>query len=154
MASGINTFVCLQTEAELKKFSSYLPLPQGIDYLTFPIEDRGIANDQKLITFIDLLVDLLQTGKKRYIHCYGGHGRTGIIVSLLMSRYFKIDIEVALAMIRKSHRQREVNALKKTPQGKIQIEQVKRVSQLLKDLNKAEPVPKAIKIAIKFKAII
>ncbi len=153
MSTGIDTFVCLQTESELKKFRPYLPLPKGIDYLAFPIEDRGIADDQKLIVFIGQLVNLLKAGKKLYVHCYGGHGRTGIIMSLLISRFLEIDIDLALKKIRQSHRQRTLNGLKKTPQGKIQVEQVKRVSQLLTDLNNdLTKTPKVVKIPLKLKA--
>lgn len=126
--AGIDTFVCLQTEEELKKFRPYRPLlPDHINLVSFHIPDRCIANDDDVTEFIHDLLLLLQDGKKLYIFCFGGHGRTGLISALLISHYLKISADDALKLTRDAHSLRPHNSHKKTPGNRSQVEQVKRL---------------------------
>ena len=44
------------------------------------IQDFSVTTPQKMKEIIDLIHDLIQQGKKVYVHCWGGIGRTGTVV--------------------------------------------------------------------------
>jgi hypothetical protein len=47
--------------------------------------------------------DVDRAGEVVYIHCYGGHGRTGIFASVLLGRIYGIDAEKALQLCKLYH---------------------------------------------------
>ena len=87
--------VCLQTLEELKSFRPYRHLlPQSATYIHFPLIDNdAIASDDELIAFVHRLSDFLDGNcggegggekVKMYLHCWGGHGRSGSVALLLL----------------------------------------------------------------------
>ena len=65
-----------------------------------------------------------------YVHCWGGHGRTGTIIALLLAQLYGVDAERALHLTGLFHRQR-VNRKSKSPQTRAQCDQVTRLSAQL-----------------------
>jgi protein tyrosine phosphatase len=49
-----------------------------------PIVDCGITDDSKVISLSLQLVKHLSEGRRLYLHCWGGHGRTGTIVCVML----------------------------------------------------------------------
>ena len=94
--------------------------------------DTDVPEDHQLITFIPKLACTIQKpGQCVYVHCWGGHGRTGIVIATLLTLLYGITADHALHLTEAYHSKRE-EARSHSPQFSTQIEQVKRVSPLLK----------------------
>lgn len=91
-----------------------------------------VPEDNQLVTFIPKLAHMVQEpGQCVYVHCWGGHGRTGIIIATLLTVLYGINADQALHLTEAYHSKRE-EARSHSPQNTIQINQVKRVSPLIK----------------------
>jgi protein-tyrosine phosphatase len=56
----------------------------GIEVINFPIEDYEIpADDKAFAELVTKLVDKINKGENISIHCYMGHGRTGVLAAIL-----------------------------------------------------------------------
>jgi predicted NAD-dependent protein-ADP-ribosyltransferase YbiA (DUF1768 family) len=79
--------------------------------IKFPIQDRKIPRDlvsfSKFIYMVYQLIKSLKDKEKIYIHCKGGHGRSGVAVACLLCLYLKIPPEYALDLTRYYHQQRK-----------------------------------------------
>jgi len=108
-----------------------IPYNTDIIIIKFPIIDMSICNDNKLMDFIEHLCYLLKSKKKIYIHCKGGHGRSGCIASCLYGLYYNIKASEALFKIHQAHSNRLIMKDKwrkiGAPQTKSQIKQVFRI---------------------------
>lgn len=161
---GVSKFVCLQTEYNPKcpKFrwqqTGYRPYFTDVEKLlankfryellrtetetaTFehlPIVDLKTTEDYKVLALAKKLVKDYHNGIRIYIHCWGGHGRTGTVVCLMLYLMYGISVEEIFAYCDKVHRQRtlipevynNINhkfELVSSPQKPEQFEQVKRI---------------------------
>eukprot|EP01121_Diplochlamys_sp_Union-15-3_P011272 TRINITY_DN3248_c0_g1_i1.p2 TRINITY_DN3248_c0_g1~~TRINITY_DN3248_c0_g1_i1.p2 ORF type:complete len:198 (-),score=25.96 TRINITY_DN3248_c0_g1_i1:655-1248(-) len=130
--AGVTTFVCLVPDNVLKSLGSYLNFLEDynnqnpekkIKFLPFEIEDFQIAEEASVLVFIEKLTDLLRDGENLYIHCQGGHGRTGTIVGCLIGRLYNISPQMALKLTAEYHDQRVIGKCD-SPETKEQINQV------------------------------
>lgn len=125
-------------------FDSYEELAQSDSlFFKFSIPDMDIAEDEELIDFIKniLLPAVLKAkstdGNNVYIHCHGGHGRTGTVSAILVGILYGLTGLEALEHVKQVHRMRDKPS--KDHQGKI-IEapqtdsQKKQVIRILKRL--------------------
>jgi predicted protein tyrosine phosphatase len=55
----------------------------------FPIGDFGLPTPQEMNALLDALEEGLQAGRKIYLHCWGGIGRTGTTVGCYLVRQGK-----------------------------------------------------------------
>ena len=58
-----------------------------ITYQRFPIQDWSAPPPDKIIEILDTLDRALAGGNNIYLHCYGGMGRTGMIVGCYLIRH-------------------------------------------------------------------
>jgi ribA/ribD-fused uncharacterized protein len=73
-----------------------------------PILDRKIPYDVFNFTLLILKsVYLLKNNRKIFIHCKGGHGRSGILVACILKLYLNISPEKAIELTTKYHNERE-----------------------------------------------
>jgi len=64
-----------------------------------PIEDFGIPDSpEQFLSDLDKICNYLIDAKNIYVHCYGGHGRTGIALATLAMRILKIRAEEGLSL--------------------------------------------------------
>jgi protein-tyrosine phosphatase len=49
-----------------------------------PIVDCGITDDDRVLDLCHKLVADIARGEVIYLHCWGGHGRTGTVVSIML----------------------------------------------------------------------
>ncbi|MBI2334113.1 MAG: dual specificity protein phosphatase family protein, partial [Chloroflexi bacterium] len=73
-------------------------------YQRFAIRDHGVPSEQTMTLILDTIDAAIQSGSPVYVHCWGGVGRTGIVVGCYLVRH-GMSAEKALE---------RVNALYKT----------------------------------------
>ena len=91
LSEGIDTFINL---AEPDEMSAYLPLLRQrailLDihptYITFPIVDLGLPEPEAMRSILDAIERSLADGRRIYLHCIGGIGRTGTVVGCYLIR--------------------------------------------------------------------
>jgi len=123
-ASGVRYFVDLTDRNEEKT----VPYKTNFEYIKYPIQDRKIPENWK--TFAQLILELcdmirnLKTGELIYVHCRGGHGRSGVLVACILCHYYQITPDEALRQTSTYHSRRPEMREKwrkiGSPQGKKQ----------------------------------
>jgi len=122
---GIRLFVDLTTEEERDETTPYKTM---YGYIKYPIPDRRIptnwATFSALVVKVTTTIKNLQTGEKVYIHCKGGHGRSGILVACLLCYIHKLSPGMSLYLTNYYHLKRPGMSEKSrklgSPQGKSQ----------------------------------
>ena len=115
--AGVDTFVCLQESYHEYGCTDYRQTfrnlarkpdfpPHSINFLHFPIPDFGVVEDQDMLALTNQLADLLRNGRSLYVHCYGGHGRTGSVLLHLLSATLGQDMQASMEVLRVAHRAR------------------------------------------------
>jgi ADP-ribosyl-[dinitrogen reductase] hydrolase len=78
--AGFNAFIDLTEAGELPPYDGYLP--EGVAYVRKPITDHGVPTDSAFMAdLLATLDDLLAQGRRVYLHCRAGIGRTGTVVA-------------------------------------------------------------------------
>jgi hypothetical protein len=89
---GIDTFIDLTDPNELP---SYLPMLEeqagyydiDIRYKRFTVRDRSVPTPESMQSILDEIDSALAAGRKVYLHCWGGVGRTGTVVGCYLVRH-------------------------------------------------------------------
>lgn len=89
-----------------------VPYKTAYRYISYPIHDNGIPYDPvSFAQFIVLLADIIDnihTNETVYIHCKGGHGRSGLVVASLLCYVCNLHPESALEYTNNYHNDRLV----------------------------------------------
>jgi hypothetical protein len=107
--NNVVLFINLTLDLEMKKYNlfPYYKLLSSKQYIHYPIIDNGIPQClHSFQLFINQLIQMNQNLKKDekiYIHCKGGHGRSGLVVACLLSNLLNINPETALHITTMSH---------------------------------------------------
>jgi len=64
-----------------------------VTYRRFPIGDFGLPTPEQMNSILDNIDQSLQAGRKIYLHCWGGIGRTGTTVGCYLVRQGKTGEE-------------------------------------------------------------
>ncbi len=84
LAAGITCFIDLTEPREAPAYEA--ALPPAVRYLRCPIPDHGVPADPALMrTIIDSALAALREGRRIYLHCRAGIGRTGMVVGCLLA---------------------------------------------------------------------
>eukprot|EP00892_Ulva_mutabilis_P007123 jgi/Ulvmu1/4783/UM020_0068.1 len=144
---GISTFICLLARDDLRKRAGEdAPRPDyadtadkilqskrpgtsqaAITVLTLPIQDFSEAPDAEMSRFADRCCDLVRSGTKLYIHCQGGHGRTGTLACIMLGRLYGISAAEALRLCQLYHDSRGDPEGAHSPETQRQCDQVMRL---------------------------
>lgn len=129
----IEKFVCLQSEYEsrcpkfrwlkngfrpyfndvekmLQNKEKYELLHTDVTKATFehlPIKDLKTTDDYKILALAKRLVKDYHNGIRMYIHCWGGHGRTGVLVCIMLYLITGLSADEIFAYCGKVHSQRD-----------------------------------------------
>ena len=110
--AGIDAVINLQEEHETNATGQYFPAYQphllkfqpNLLYLRVPIRDMGIPNDLTLHWLVLTIERLLSEGRRLYLHCWGGHGRSGTVAGACL---IQAGIEAKLVLrelaVRRQH---------------------------------------------------
>ena len=115
VAAGVDTFVCLQTSYTEYGCSDYprqlrelggAGATREIRFLHCPVPDFGVLSNESLHTLVVELQRELASpeGHVLYVHCMGGHGRTGTVVANLIMALDGVDFAAAMAKPQQCHR--------------------------------------------------
>uniref|UniRef100_A0A7S0RIB1 Tyrosine specific protein phosphatases domain-containing protein n=1 Tax=Chlamydomonas leiostraca TaxID=1034604 RepID=A0A7S0RIB1_9CHLO len=151
---GINTFVCLQAEVNIntpehawraqhglrpyikdaqkilsKAHETGNPkiTQQKIDFLHLPIIDGNVTTDSAMNRLVEDCMERVLKGEKLYIHCWGGHGRTGTLVAVMLGRLYNLPYTTALRYTQAFHDSRVYPQGVRSPQTPVQRAQVRRL---------------------------
>ena len=140
--AGVNTFVSLEksyTERDCKDYRVMLEAlasqsfpPHMVSFLHCPT--KGVLPDRDLIAFITELKRSLEHGSTLYIHCAGGHGRTGVVVVNLLEAVCGIDMQTSMQLLSECHKMRGCDdcALNRGEMEKeTQTQQLKRMEPIM-----------------------
>ena len=110
LKTGRNVFVNLTSIKERSELYNYIPdvlnVVEAPIFINYPIKDVGLPLDiDSYIKLIDLLHLLVVRGDKLYIHCRGGHGRSGIVAACLLI-HMGYSNQEALDLVSKAHKTR------------------------------------------------
>ncbi|CAF4753858.1 unnamed protein product [Rotaria sp. Silwood1] len=141
--SGIEVFVNLMRPTDLTRFTPYEPEirqyatqdGRPVEFLSFPIRDQFICrDDRKVLEFCsDLCKRITEDDQKILIHCWGGHGRTGTIISILIGMLFQFEADDALDYNDQLHKQRLRRKGRTASLASCQNQQVRNVLNMYKD---------------------
>lgn len=105
---GVRFFVNLTCDNETK----IIPYCTKYNYIAFPIPDGGIPTDRFNFTiFIYKICDIIKKladGDMIYIHCKGGHGRSGVVVACISCKLFDLTTKQSIDYTTSCHSNRKV----------------------------------------------
>jgi hypothetical protein len=150
---GITTFVCLQLEyqhgvpesqwragvslrpyiedaleiCEKDRGKGAIVAPEDLKFLHHGIVDCGTTTD---LTVLELALDIcyrLLSDEVIYLHCWGGHGRTGTVVAVAIGLMYGLSSAEALVRTQLYHDLRVCSLNVPSPQTPQQRRQVERI---------------------------
>ena len=62
----------------------------ALSFVHFPIRDCGITDDERVLELSRTLVKAISEGEVIYLHCWGGHGRTGTLVCIMLHLMYSV----------------------------------------------------------------
>jgi len=106
---GVKYFVDLTDNEKEKLITSYIT---KYTYINYPIKDNYIPTDwiafAMFILRITKIIRELRSKERLYIHCKGGHGRSGVVVASLLCTIFNLHPTEALEYTTKCHSNRSI----------------------------------------------
>ena len=120
---GITHFVDLTEEGELRPYSQVLG--SRIRHIRFPIKDVCVPESTESVKeLIKQIKEILKSNERNrvYIHCWGGVGRTGVIVGCLLSEQHKYDYEETMRALTRAFSDCPKSAYRETPETNEQRE--------------------------------
>eukprot|EP00798_Chlamydomonas_sp_ICE-L_P002066 gene2066-18250_t len=144
---GVNTFVCLQAEVNIhcpesswrnqRGLRPYIKdaqkllgkahetadpkiQQQKIDFLHLPIIDGNVTTDNAMHKLAEDCIQRVLQGENLYIHCWGGHGRTGTLVSVMLGRMYGLPYTAAMRYCQAFHNSRQYPQGVNSPQTPVQ----------------------------------
>lgn len=121
---GVTWFVDLTSGKERKT----TPYTTCFNYIPYPITDQRVPSD--IVGFVRFIYRLLSVivqpnSEKVYIHCKGGHGRSGLVAATLLCLLEEISPDEAIRRVTHSHNQRSLMKAKwrriGSPQTRAQV---------------------------------
>jgi protein-tyrosine phosphatase len=103
IGAGVTAFIDLTEETEgLLPYAEYLQAYQGISHQRFGIRDVSLPQSKEVtVAILDSIDAHMEQGRLVYVHCWGGVGRTGLIVGCWLTRNTG-DGKSALLRLRKT----------------------------------------------------
>ena len=128
---GVSVWISLVEDSETVKYGDYQELvtqhsSTKHEFIKCPMPDRGIGRDSEMYKAVSVAFNRVNKGKIVYVHCWGGHGRSGVFSSCFLMLYYGWDSEKAIDRNHLLHATRKYHPKKPTPQGVRQYSQIRR----------------------------
>ncbi len=68
----------------------------NLSFVHCPIVDCDITDDGTVLNLCKHLVEEISRGDVIYLHCWGGHGRTGTVVSIMLHLMYGVSTKVLI----------------------------------------------------------
>jgi hypothetical protein len=149
--AGVTTFVCLIGEySSMDRYLSSYPIfvrdlgreerAFATQFLFFPIRDMDVVSARSITDLVFELRQRLAAGEVLFVHCLGGHGRTGMVVAALLCGLYKdVDPDAACKYVTDvTHRTRasDIGWHVTMPETDEQVELVRAVNPYVKGLQR------------------
>ena len=103
-SAGITTFASLQCKSEADSYQNgVLKHCAHAKFISQPIADQQVTSDEQCALLVLQLLRRMHNGEVCYLHCRGGHGRTGTVCALLLGIVHRLDGPAALATYQALH---------------------------------------------------
>lgn len=113
---GFRYIVDCTTAQEKKRLSVYDPKEVGLVYISFPIQDNCVPKETEtffeFIGWISYLIEHMEANEFMYIHCKGGHGRSGLICASLLCHIYGMSPAFSIQEVSWAHKNRPALAPK------------------------------------------
>eukprot|EP00798_Chlamydomonas_sp_ICE-L_P017835 gene17835-24219_t len=160
---GINTFVCIQAESAWRSQQGLRPYIRDaqkllskahetrnprirqtkIDFLHLPVIDGSVTTDSAMNRLAEDCIARVYNGENLYIHCWGGHGRTGTLVSVMLGRMYDLPYTAAIRYCQAFHDSRLYPQGVRSPQTPVQRAQVRRLLTAQSSVTTTAPISAA-----------
>ncbi len=87
----------------------------------FPIVDMDIPTDALMQRILDEIDRGLDEGRRVYVHCWGGLGRTGVVVGCWLIRHGHADAESVQGILQQLRMGDRESGMRASPQTQAQI---------------------------------
>jgi len=115
-------------QSDSNEFNDLLDIKQSkLDLLHLPIVDGSVTSDSAISNLADDCCQRILNGERLYIHCWGGHGRSGTLVAIILSRLYGLSGLDSLHYTQQMHDVRISSQNTGSPQTQAQIIQVLRI---------------------------
>jgi protein-tyrosine phosphatase len=127
LQTGVYTFIDLTHSNERMPYVNILQEQgevYGVNpaYHQYPIRDRSVPSAETMTAILDSIDEAIENGSCVYVHCWGGVGRTGLVVGCYLVRHGNSN-EQALALVNKLYKTRPKNPfLPRSPETDEQVE--------------------------------
>jgi hypothetical protein len=96
--AGFDTFIDLTRSNETTPYDKLLQEQSqaygvDVDHHRFGIGDFGLPTAELMRSILDRIDESLRAGRRVYLHCWGGIGRTGTVVGCYLVRHGKTGTE-------------------------------------------------------------
>lgn len=103
LEADFDTFIDLTKPGEVYPYAKILSeqaqaYEVAAQYYRFPIGDFGLPSPSQMKAILDQIDESLRAGRRIYLHCWGGIGRTGTTVGCYLVRH-GLDGEQALRQL-------------------------------------------------------
>lgn len=126
LEAGMDTFIDLTQPHERVPYDSVLKEEARIyevdaAYHRFGIQDYTVPTHEAMTAILDTIDDALEAGRKVYVHCWGGVGRTGMVVGCYLVRHGMTN-EQAVLQVNKLYKTRPDSAyFPRSPESDEQV---------------------------------
>lgn len=104
--AGFDAFIDLTEAGELPPYDIYLP--GSVHYVRKPITDHGVPHDPLIMSQILATLDgFLKMGRRVYVHCRAGIGRTGTVIGCHLIEHGRLEPHAALIHLSQLWQQNE-----------------------------------------------
>lgn len=116
---GFTHFIDLTEKGELISYRQFLP--EDVSYCRFPIKDGSFPKDEMAVaSLMETIKQILSAPtNKLYLHCWGGVGRTGVIVACWYGTLLSSD--EALDKLQTVFKDNPKSAWRKIPENQSQV---------------------------------
>ena len=127
--SGVNNIISLQEVDETPDYRDYKEqmLNIGTKLHHFPLKDNDILLKEELQSIIDTINFILDENHDNiiYIHCKGGHKRTGLIACLFLKQKYNLTNHDSLELWNNIHDTRIISTTNSTgKKGRLSNKQI------------------------------